>query len=111
MALENESSASTNKNRMYRDQLITREDLDQFRITLLKELTELLHSKPGQIKKWLKANEVRELLNVSSGTLQNLRINGTLTYTKIGGTHYYDNTDIEKVLNANKINSLPRLFK
>lgn len=92
-------------------EIITREDLDQFRTILLKDLTDLLQIKPSLSKKWLRANEVKELLNVSSGTLQNLRINGTLTYTKIGGTHYYDNTDIEKVLNANKINALPRLFK
>lgn len=47
-----------------------------------------------------KSYEVRKLLNISAGTLQNLRINGTLAYTKIGGLMYYKYSDIEKVLNG-----------
>ncbi|MDP2161983.1 MAG: helix-turn-helix domain-containing protein [Flavobacterium sp.] len=92
-------------------EVITREDLNEFRTLLLKDLQELIHSKPGQTKKWLKSSEVRNLLNISPGTLQNLRINGTLTYTKIGGTLYYDNADIDKLLNTNKTNAIPTLFK
>jgi DNA-binding MarR family transcriptional regulator len=92
-------------------EVITREDLNEFRTLLLKDLQELIHSKPTQTKKWLKSIEVRNLLNISPGTLQNLRINGTLTYTKIGGTLYYDNTNIDKLLNNNKTQALPSLFK
>lgn len=92
-------------------EVITREDLNEFRTLLLKDLQELIHSKPVQTKKWLKSIEVRKLLNISPGTLQNLRINGTLTYTKIGGIMYYDNADIDKLLNGNKVNALPNLFK
>ncbi len=92
-------------------EVITREDLNEFRTLLLKDLQELIHSKPDQTKKWIKSIEVRNLLNISPGTLQNLRINGTLTYTKIGGTLYYDNTDIDKLLNTNKTNAIPTLFK
>ncbi|HBI01803.1 MAG TPA: helix-turn-helix domain-containing protein [Flavobacterium sp.] len=92
-------------------EVITREDLNEFRTLLLKDLQELIHSKPAQTKKWLKSIEVRNFLNISPGTLQNLRINGTLTYTKIGGTLYYDNADIDKLLNTNKTNAMPTLFK
>ncbi len=92
-------------------EVITREDLNEFRNLLLKDLKEIIHSKPQQTKQWLKSNEVRKLLNISPGTLQNFRINGTLTYTKIGGILYYDNSDIDKLLNRNKINALPTLFK
>ena len=56
------------------------------------------------LKKWLKSNEVRELLGISPGTLQNLRINGTLPYTKIGGVLYYDQREIMEVLERNKVN-------
>ncbi|MCL1674304.1 helix-turn-helix domain-containing protein [Elizabethkingia meningoseptica] len=84
-------------------EIITREDLNEFRTQLLEDLRELLHSKPAQHKKWLKSIEVRKLLNISSGTLQNLRINGTLSYTKVGGTMYYDHQDIDKLLNDNKV--------
>lgn len=92
-------------------QIITIEDLNEFRSLLLNDLKEIIQSKPQQSKQWLKSNEVRKLLNISPGTLQNLRINGTLSYTKIGGIIYYDNTDIDKLLNGNKVKALPTLFK
>jgi hypothetical protein len=111
MALENNSSANFTKNRIYREQLITMEDLNEFRSLLLNDLKGIIQSKPLQQKQWLKSNEVRKLLNISPGTLQNLRINGTLTYTKIGGIMYYEQSDIDKLLNGNKVNALPTLFK
>jgi hypothetical protein len=39
-------------------------------------------------------------LGISAGTLQNLRINGTLTPSKVGGTHFYKRSDIQKLLEA-----------
>jgi hypothetical protein len=92
-------------------QIITLEDLNEFRSQLLNDLKEIIQSKPQQTKQWLKSNEVRKLLNISPGTLQNLRINGTLSYTKIGGIMYYNHFDIDKLLNGNKINATPLLFK
>lgn len=92
-------------------EIITREDLDQFRTLLLNDLKEILHSsKPEQTKQWLKSNEVRKLLNISPGTLQNLRINGTLSYTKIGGIIYYAYSDLMKVLEENKVDATVTLF-
>ena len=85
-------------------EVITREDLNEFRQLLIADLSTLLEIKPQQQqKKWLKSNEVRELLNISPGTLQNLRINGTLTYTKIGGIIFYESAHLDKLLNENKI--------
>ena len=92
-------------------EVITKEDLNEFRILLLSELKELLKANPQQTKQWLKSKEVRKLLNISPGTLQTLRINKTLTYTKIGGILYYDNADIDKLLSANKVTASPTLFK
>lgn len=92
-------------------EIITREDLNEFRNLLLNDLKELIQVKAPQTKKWLRSSEVRKLLNISPGTLQNLRINGTLSYTKVGGTMYYDYQDIEQLLNGNKVNALPNLFK
>lgn len=92
--------------------IITTEDLMEFKIDLLQEIKKIIQSsETNTIKKWLKSKEVTKLLNISPGTLQNLRINGTLTYTKIGGTIYYDNTAIEKLLNTNKVPVIPTLFK
>ena len=92
-------------------QIITIEDLNEFRNLLLNDLKKIINSKPQQSKQWLKSNEVRKLLNISPGTLQNLRINGTLSYTKIGGIMYYNHADIDKLLNGNKVNTLSTHFK
>jgi len=84
-------------------QIITTDDLREFKIELLDEIRAIVSEQKTAIsKKWLKSNEVRKLLNISPGTLQTLRINGTLPYTKIGGTNYYNFTDIEKLLSKNK---------
>jgi hypothetical protein len=91
-------------------EVITREDLNEFRTLLLSDLKEILNSKPKEQKQWLKSNEVRKLLNISPGTLQNLRVNGTLTFTKIGGIIYYANADLEKLLEANKTEASINLF-
>lgn len=79
-------------------QVITTEDLNEFRSLLLTDLKEIIQSTPQTTKQWLKSNEVRKLLNISPGTLQNFRINGTLSYTKIGGINYYKYDDIVKML-------------
>lgn len=92
-------------------EILTKADLYEFRKSLLDDIKEILYGETNPSKKWLKSGEVRKLLNISTGTLQNLRINGTLSYTKIGGTIYYENTDIEKLLNTNKVSALPTLFR
>lgn len=84
--------------------VLTTEDLQEFKVELLKEFKELLKSQSTlQPKKWLRSPEVRELLNISPGTLQNLRINGTLPYSKMGGVIYYEYADILKVMQQNRI--------
>jgi hypothetical protein len=84
-------------------QIITTEDLKEFKTELIQDIKDLLKEQQNPVtKKWLKSVEVRKLLNISPGTLQTLRINGTLPFTKIGGTNYYNFTDIEKLLSKNK---------
>ena len=78
--------------------IITKEDLQQFKIELLESIENLLQGKKTEEKLWLRTSEVRKLLNISAGTLQNLRINGTLSYSKIGGVLFYNYKDIEKLL-------------
>jgi len=83
-------------------ELITREDLREFKTELLNELKQIMQPGQGQSKKWLKSSEVRKMLNISPGTLQNLRINGTLRFTKIGSIMYYKLEDINKILEGNE---------
>ncbi|MGB2761781.1 MAG: DNA-binding protein, partial [Maribacter stanieri] len=59
--------------------IITTDDLRDFKMELLDDIKNLLAKQAtGKLKKYLKSSEVMDLLQVSPGTLQNLRINGTL---------------------------------
>lgn len=83
---------------MTTNELITKEDLKTFKLELLDDLKLLMQPAAGESKKWLRSSQVRKLLNISPGTLQNLRINGTLRFTKIGGTMFYKSADIDKMM-------------
>lgn len=87
-------------------EIITTDDLREFKVELLEDIKKIFSSNNGQpSKKWLKSPEVRKLLNISAGTLQNLRINGTLPFTRMGGVIYYDSEDITKILTNNKVHN------
>ncbi|WP_323028177.1 helix-turn-helix domain-containing protein [Gelidibacter japonicus] len=84
--------------------IITTDDLREFKMELLDDIKTLLAKQSkGQLKRYLKSSEVMDLLQVSPGTLQNLRINGTLPYTKIGGIIFYEAEEIQNVLSANRV--------
>lgn len=85
-------------------ELLTRDDMKNFKSELLEEIRRMIQPQP-ESKEWLKSSDVMKLLNCSPGTLQNLRINGTLPFTKMGGTIYYAYSDVMKVLNGNKRNA------
>lgn len=76
------------------------EDLRQFKTELLQEMKGIIGkgTESQQNGEWLRSAQVRKMLNISAGTLQNLRINGTLPFRKIGGTMYYSMVQIEKIL-------------
>ncbi len=86
-------------------QLITGQDLERFRQKIVIDLEEVikkhLHITP---KKWLKSYEVRKVLKISPGTLQRLKANGTIPYTKVGGVHYFDYEKIQEILGAGGAN-------
>jgi len=85
-------------------EIITKEDLNEFGEKLLDEIKRLLGKSTGEPQKWLKSYQVKNLLKISSGTLQNLRTNGTLSFTKVGGIIYYKQEDIMKVLEGKQDN-------
>ena len=84
--------------------IITTDDLREFKMELLDDIKNLLTKQSsGKIKRYLKSSEVMDLLQISPGTLQNLRINGTLPYTKVGGIIYYDAEEIQNVMEENRV--------
>ncbi|WP_428330314.1 helix-turn-helix domain-containing protein [Mucilaginibacter sp.] len=80
------------------DELLTKKDLELFKQELFELLKPLKDTQALNQQKWLKSQDVRKLLKISSGTLQNLRINGTLSYNKVGSIFFYKTEDIEKML-------------
>lgn len=96
-------NVETVREKLFRDQLVTLGDLTTFKAELLLEIKHLLtESAPPSPRKWLKTHEVKQLLDISSGTLQTLRSKGTLPYTRLGGAIYYDYEDIQRLLSAAK---------
>lgn len=86
-------------------EILTKNDLNQFKTELLEELKVMISkTKPAanQQKEWLKSYEVRKLLNISPGTLQSMRVNGIITFSKVGGIFYHSYADICKVLEGKK---------
>ena len=82
-------------------QLVTAQDLEQFRQRLMIELAQLVKDHLNiTSKKWLKSHEVRKLLKISPGTLQTLKSNGTIPYSRVGGIHYYE---YEKIIAMMKL--------
>lgn len=83
-------------------EVVTKEDLQTLRQQLISDLKVLLQFQENSKKEWLKSSEVRKLLKISPGTLQTLRVNGTLHPSKIGGIMYYKMEEIENLLNSTK---------
>lgn len=72
-------------------EIITREDLQIFKEDLLLEIRNLLGTQPPPAaKKWIKSYQVKEILGISSGTLQTMRRKGAIPFSRMGGLMLYD---------------------
>ena len=56
---------------------------------------------------WIDGQDVLQTMHISKRTLQSLRDNGTLPYSRINGKFYYKVADIESLLESNYSNSNP----
>ena len=85
-------------------EIITQDDLRDFKLELLEDI-QLLLTTAGAFsqRKYIKSGELMKFLQVSTSTLQTLRINGSLPYTKMGGIIYFDMEDVTRYMDENKI--------
>ncbi|MBS1684413.1 MAG: helix-turn-helix domain-containing protein [Bacteroidetes bacterium] len=88
-------------------EILTRQDLENLKTDIIQEIRSALEVSGSGKKEVLKSADVRKMLGISHGTLQTLRINGTLPFSKVGGTIFYQYKDVMKVLQQNKNGSLP----
>jgi len=85
-----------------RDQLLTIGHLCDFKNELFSEIKNIIHERNGKpAKQWLRSSEVRKMLGISPSTLQILRVNGSLSYAKVGGIVFYKYEEIIKLLESN----------
>lgn len=77
-------------------EIVTKEDLQEFGAQLLKDIKGLLDN--NRPKKWIKTQEVLDMLGMSDVTLQTLRSKGIIPFKKLGGICYYNIEEIEEVM-------------
>lgn len=85
---------------------ITKEDLEQFGALLIGTVRKIIEGAKGDRKEtadpeWLKSRAVRKLLDISPGTLQNLRITGKVRFKKVMGSYYYSREDLMHLFDEN----------
>lgn len=78
-------------------EIVTLEKFNDFEDRIFKELEELKQTSTTE-NRWIKSNDVKELLGISHGKLQDLRDRGLIPFTKLGGVIFYDRIEIEKAL-------------
>jgi excisionase family DNA binding protein len=87
-------------------EIITKKDLKEFKSELLEEIQKIVTTDDSDERKWLRTAEVKEYFNISSSTLDRLRINGDIPYSRLGPTYLYPKKDIENLLEKQKIGTL-----
>ncbi|QKJ30296.1 helix-turn-helix domain-containing protein [Mucilaginibacter mali] len=85
-------------------EVITKEDLQIFRIQLLDDIKRMLSSSQPKEEnsEWIKSKEARRILKASPGTLQNLRISGQLNPVKISGSWRYKLDEVNALFHKGK---------
>lgn len=86
---------------------VTKEDLRQFGLLLIGTIRKMIQVGTDKDKEtvhpeWLKSRVVRKLLDISPGSLQNLRITGKIRYKKVLGSYYYNRADLMQLFNDDK---------
>jgi hypothetical protein len=90
---------------MFKNQniIITNPDIIEGLARDVKELKTLVQEKNrrGAVLDLLRTDEVKLLLKLKDSSLSTLRSNGTIPFTKVGGTIYYLRKDIESIVKQN----------
>jgi hypothetical protein len=82
--------------------MVTKEDLRQFGLELLGNIGTLMtqtREVQNEIvdQEWIKSKQVRLLMNMSPGSIQNLRVTQKIRFKKILGSYYYNKVDLLKL--------------
>lgn len=81
---------------------VTKDDLRQFGLLLINDIRNIIEkaeiSENDTIDpEWLKSRVVRKLMDMSPGSLQNLRVTGKVRFKKVLGSYYYNKEDLSNL--------------
>lgn len=84
------------------NEFVTKEDLRQFGLLLLDKIQAVFQDKNSATKDslepgWIKSKAVRKLLDISAGSVQNLRTSQKVRFKKVLGSYYYNKEDLQKL--------------
>lgn len=84
------------------NEFVTKEDLRQFGLLLVDKIQAVFQDKNSAQKDslepgWLKSKAVRKLLDISAGSVQNLRTSQKVRFKKVLGSYYYNKEDLQKL--------------
>lgn len=84
------------------EEIATKEDLRQFGLLLLDNMQTMIQNiKKGETEslkpEWLKSKQVRKMLDISAGSVQNLRMTQKVRFKKVLGSYYYNRDDLNKL--------------
>jgi len=84
------------------DEFVTKEDLRQFGLLLIDKIQTVFKERNSAAKEslesgWLKSKSVRKLLDISAGSVQNLRTSQKVRFKKVLGSYYYNREDLQKL--------------
>ncbi len=82
--------------------IVTKDDLRQFGLLLINDIRKIVEKAESSEKdtidpEWLKSRVVRKLMDMSPGSLQNLRVTGKVRFKKVLGSYYYNKSDLRKL--------------
>lgn len=86
---------------------VTKEDLRQLGLLLIGTIRKMIDAgkrdgKEAVDPEWLKSRVVRKMLDISPGSLQNLRITGKIRFKKVLGSYYYNRADLMSLFNEDQ---------
>ncbi len=89
------------------NEIVTKEDLRQFGLLLVDKIQavfyEMNYRQKGLLEpEWLKSKAVRKLLDISAGSVQNLRTSQKVRFKKVLGSYYYNKEDLQKLFDDDK---------
>ena len=82
--------------------LVTEEHFNKFKAEMIATITGLIQN-DRQPRQWLRGPEVKELLQISTTKLTDLRVRGALSFTLYGNMYYYDIQSIYQQMEKNKV--------